>query len=668
MSLSSIIFLLLLVKYSNIESPTMIVLTCLVVVASILLLVAYYLTSFFGFHRKTDVAITKPKVIDDKKMVVEPMQVDKPPVTQESNTIEPKGEKSVEPNDNSSNTKEMETPPLVFLQRSRPNHDDADDKLIDMARARRSVPDVGIPTELTVYKIGGKSIGKYRNWATNHRQLVDLTHMITNGLRHCHNHVTEMLGVQVVQDFIARLHQNANDILTMPINVILSTVTMLGHFLLLSTTVTDNEARKKAMDLIERWVTSPRQLADKRRVSSASDIVQLTGPWLLLKYHMEPYRVFEKLVLESEDFLFAREILRMKEKTQLGEQGRHMDGSYFDGNGMLSFDTLSRLADPNVAYVFGLVVIDGDPTVKAKPDILWAQVNDTISHPAVDKGLFGVNVFKDPDSYTIHTNHNAPYGLRVMPLCKYLRCFTETHHFSVRGLSSRYPFFNRQTMPDNSAQYAVQYRNVLTRASSAPIVTFPNLGLIVAATGNNEPVRMQWQEPSVVRYPREARSVVLKYRQFGILYQTYRIPEFGEYRVNELITVNANLNRLDDLLELENLSSNERYDFYGDRMMSWPTQPMSTSRYLTNIDFSDNDTVKTSTIGVTSPFPKFPIVVHPNIELRLYNDNYVVLYEGDKPRVCCPFECETETNVIKLPEVDVTFEFDREENQWLSTK
>lgn len=663
----------------------MMVVTCLVVVATILLLVAYYLASFFIFYRKTKITRVEQKP-DDKKTEIkasnEPMQIDadkeqanKEQVNVNKEQVDANKISDMqidthneisEPNDNSSNNDEVESqpPPLVYLQRSRVNHDDADDKIIDMARARRSIPDVGIPTELTTYKIGGKTIGKYKNWATNHRRLIDITHTINDGLRHCHNHVTETLGVTVAEDFIVRLHQDPSEILKMPVNAILSTLTMLGHFLLLSTTITRLEMRDKAIGLIRHWVTSPRQLADKRRVSTPSDIVQLTGPWLLAHYHTLSYKEFQSLVLTSEDFLFAREVIHMRLKNQLGEQGRHWDGSYFDGNSMLSFDTLCRLANANLAYVFGLVVIDGNPAIYARPEKLWSRVNDIISHPVVHMGLLGVNVFQDPDSYTIQTNQHAPLGVRVIPLCKYLRCFTETHHFSVRGLSTRLPYFNKQTMPENSPQYIVQYRGVFTQTSSAPIVTFPNQGLVVKHGKDLEPIRLQWSEPSVVRYPHVARCVVFKYRQYGILYQTYKIPEFGDYRITELITVNTDLNLIEDLVLLENESPTMLYNYYSDSKLTWPTGPQKSSLFKTTMDISKADIVTTSTLGIAKPFPTFPISFHPHIELRLINDKYVVLYDENKARICCPFECETESEEIET--ADTKFNYDSEENQWLA--
>lgn len=562
-------------------------------------------------------------------------------------------------------------------------------KTLNLAAARKTIPrPKSLPELLRRYSFGDepRDIGIYENWNRSHIELGDLCDLVTEGLHYAYHNLETQdanLAIAIAEDFIAR-YETA--MMARPMRngalrgfpwgenwyqfSIVST-SMLAYYLLLPITAI---MRPNAVRLINMIISSPRSSLGYAR--DESNMIYMTGPWLLAKH----YGGDLQQALEHSDYKSALDFLNMKFQSTANANGLHRDYSFVAHTSVIAPAYFASMTSPLTLYFYKL-----DPRITVSPDKIYTNMRKIMFHDSLTIGPIGYAGRKDTLRTPISTLP-PDHGIRVMPFARFIRMFTPNLQFSARATRMGMGYYEADRKVSNTAQYWLQYRNVHTSSTSEECV-WPNFGFLQQAplSVNDKGRRRLLDMPPTtattqIYYPTRAKSFVMRYDPYGVLWQDYSVDRLGEVDIRECIIIEHG-RRVIVRVRIVNRSTRDAYHYYGaynGHPMPFEIPAQSRRSFQTVFDLNaETDTLD----GVHSEMIDFdsvsdlPIKLANNIVIRDVGSKYAILYDRGEAKVCSPYELQRECNYLpirvekrdengKTQVSHIIFKFNRDVNQY----
>lgn len=542
----------------------------------------------------------------------------------------------------------------------------AQSQRFSLANARANVRPISvIHDDFKNYKFDfNQTTGVHADWHTNEQTLKKMCDMLTDGLRYVHHNAANVSSPTAVRDVRLVLAVTENFIMRYKIKLdahptplvavpwgsdskpfIIDSTCMLAHYLLLEQNVT---LKQEAVELIFKLINSPVRAFNT--LIEKYNVLRLVGPWILAKY----LNGEGEAAANTTDYRNAIAHAKIGVRHVKTEKGSHMDHSFYDRNLGLFYKNLQNICDDKVLYYYGF-----DTKLVHTPVSEWDAVKSIILHPTVKFGNIGMLGKSHDSKYSTYEKSN--YGVKVMPFSGYIRYFTKDRQFNVRAQKTHLAYYEGDRTSKDMAQYWVQYRNVHSAVSTEPN-KFPDIGFInkAAQTGRVETASTQ------PYFPTKAKSFVVAYKHFGVMYQEYEIAEFGDFTVFELIVINTATQVVDVKLKIVNKES-EDLNYYGANITKYVVPAKGTKTYTTVMNMK-NDTIQTEEL---TEFPRFPYTLDTGVEVReVASIKSYMLYENDLPVVWMPYDWEYELSNLAYNTDGVyeLFTFDTKNNQYMNVK
>lgn len=508
-----------------------------------------------------------------------------------------------------------------------------------------------------------QSTGVHADWGTNEQTLKKMCEMLTDGLRYVHHNggVSSPTAAQnvrlvlaVTENFIMRYKIK---LASYPVPLAaapwgsdwkpfcIDSTCMLAHYLLLERNAT---LKHEAVELILSLIDSPVRMFNL--LMEPFDMLRLVGPWILAKY----FNGGGNAAANTTDYKTAMGQAKIVVRHVKTDKGAHMDHSFYDRNLGLFYKNLQIMCDDKVLYYYGF-----DTNLAHTPVSEWDAVKSIILHPTVMYGNIGMLGKRHDLKYI--TYEKSKYGIKVMPFSGYIRYFTKDRMFNVRAQKSHLAYYEGDRTSKDMAQYWVQYRNIHS-AVSKEATKFPDIGFINKAAENGR-VEMSSAE---VYFPSHAKSFVVAYRHFGVMYQEYKIDEFGDFTVFELIVINTETEVVDVKLKIVNKET-EELNYYGANITKYVVPANGTKTYTTVMNMK-NDAIETDEL---TEFPSFPYTLETGVVVReVPSVKSYMLYENDLPVVWMPYDWDYELPnlVYNTDDMYELFTFDAKNNQYMNVK
>jgi hypothetical protein len=317
-------------------------------------------------------------------------------------------------------------------------------------------------------------------------------------------------------------------------------------------------------------------------------------------------------------------------------------------------DYLSTFVSPLVDYFYKF-----DTSIRITPGTKWEATKNILLHPKIPVSF--MPVFGRKTTHRAEINTSSPYGIAVLPFCRYIRYFTQTYQFAVRAQVPWLGFYEADQNSNTQTQYWVQYRNIHT-INDDTTLTYPNIGFI-NPTQNVELIKISstTTTTSVFYAEPDAKSFVLIYNNFGVLYQEYNICQFGDFKVKECIIIDANINIITETIMIEN--GNSVTGFYDTGLQKHEIQidQVAIYRMIFNLNNGDKNTEPWSS------FPSSNIQLDDDTFVNTYRDNYIFLSYKMQPKICAPYLLDYELPTItdKIGDIIRLCRFDSKENQYI---
>lgn len=306
------------------------------------------------------------------------------------------------------------------------------------------------------------------------------------------------------------------------------------------------EALTMILQLIE---TPTRSLGVDRGTANS---VYMFGPWILANYFVG----LQQKCVENPSYRYVQEFSNLIEQSEPLRKGFHEDGTFVEHETVLGWGYLRNMSSylTNYAYAF-------DGTIAAtKPKEKWDYVARLILHPTVDRGPPGMlnrdNTFKS-FAYPL-----AALGVVAIPTSRFLRYNTLNCRFVARAVTAGLGYYESDTETTTGAQYWVQCRLPFMAKSKSDLPPYNEaFGLFgeYDDSANRQYIALPSPKNTTthIKYPSsDSWSFVGAYKNVGFLYQEYTVPEFGQFRVYELIVVNGFSSNVQCVMVVENRSPN----------------------------------------------------------------------------------------------------------------
>lgn len=553
------------------------------------------------------------------------------------------------------------------------------DNASEFAKLRECMTSDAYPSTLESYTLGAETTGLFDNWHRDTVALGDICDTITQAIRYVIRHPEErerrVFVVCVCEDFVARyrdaLSFGHDEISRIPwgsnwYQFSVNSTCMLAHYLILEESTSMSDV---AADLILRIIAHPcKSLGYERRNVNA---LYMLGPWLIASL----YRGKKLEVLrQHEDVRFCYALIDMRVIYGKSENGLHLDNSYLAHDGVLAFQYLFNLSSCVTSYWFPLFVDN-------KMNAVIENVKTCVLHPTVDRAPIGINGRKGDHHALVHKHERL--GVYVMPLSRFLRFFTDRHAFYMRAQVNGIAFFESDRKIDDTAQYWVQHRAVFTKLTEKKL-HFPNVGIISNASRANEPLKIESKTKTTnAFFPNEARSFVFAHADKAIVWQHYRIDEFGDYALTERVTIDVARSLIRIHAIVDNTGASELRYCGATESPSSLIEPKleeykiaaKSKRAIETIFSLKDDTVKSRALDDAEGDdekepPEKPFDDDDDYSVRV-NDGFAILKHRDRPILACPIDDgglgKTETRVVFARDEDgrcAFFEHNEISNQY----
>lgn len=518
--------------------------------------------------------------------------------------------------------------------------------------------------------------GIHTNWDTDGKSLSEMCDMLTEGLRYVHHHggvfkaaasqkavKNARLVLAVTENFIIRYKQKLDAIQPKPLvgtpwggsdwkAFSIDSACMLAHYLLLGESAA---LKREAVDLILMVIERP-TAAFNMTTPRRSNILRMVGPWILAKY----LNGEGDAAANTDDYKKAMDQAKVVVRHGATEKGTHMDHSFYEHELGVVYKYLESLCDDKTLYYYGF-----DTKLVQTPVPEWNTVKSILLHPTIKYG--NVGLLGRIRTLTYDTYDKSKYGIEVMPLSGYIRYFTKDRQFSVRAQIKHLACYEADKTVDDMAQYWVQYRNIHS-ADSTNTIKFPDIGFINKAAQTKR-VALPITKPNVdvqTYKPAHAKSFVAAYKHFGVMYQEYKIEEFGNFTVYEFIVINTTTKVVDIKLKIVNNEATE-LNYYGAKTDTHVVPANGTKTYTTTMNM-ESGAIETKDLA---EFPSFPYTLDTGVVIKeVASIKSYILYENNVPVVWIPYDWSYELPnlVYTVDSMYEIFTFDTEKNQYMNVK
>nr|WOJ45408.1 odv-e66 [Apis mellifera nudivirus] len=531
-----------------------------------------------------------------------------------------------------------------------------------------------MPEPLRNYAFGEQieDTGIYPNWYKSEIELGNLCINITTGLWYAyHNPNTQdaYYAIAVAEDFIERYEKKLSGARKTQDGRLnrfpwgsnwyqfsITSTSMLAYYLLLPINGT---MRMTAVKIINMIMVNPKLSLGFNRDSA--NMVYMAGPWLLAKY-------FEGSItsaVESREYKDVLNFVRIQNKTTALDEGLHPDGSFIAHRSIVSPGYFSTLVSSTTLYFYKL-----DTQIVNSPERQYNTIKRIIFHDKIPIGPIGYS--SRSSNMSCKTSElEGDYGIRIMPFARFLRMFTPNLQFSVRAAREKMGYYEADKRVFNTAQYWIHYRNVHTQKSNAECV-WPNFGFIQREDQHSLIELPSRTQTTDIYYPTSARSFVMRYDPYGILWQKYQINELAyNVKITECIII-EHTRRIEININIVN-ESDHGYNYYGavnskPTPFSIPSNSSKSFRTIFQLDEKTDTLVDIQTeIMIDDENLQLPITLNKNVVIRDFTNKYVVLYDDDKAKVCAPYELPRETYYLPVKleyNKHVAFHYNRDVNQY----
>lgn len=504
---------------------------------------------------------------------------------------------------------------------------------LNIEAARKSILDAEFPPLLRKYTFNTTDTGIFKDWNTSHISLGNMCNLITSGLQYAINHpdtADARLAILIAENFMIRYRDRLNQV---PLNKIpwgtnwyqfsVSSTKMLAYYLLLPYTALKDIASSIILMIIE----NPKKSLGYNRDGPNS--LYLSGPYLLAKNVLNEV----DSVFNTPEYKYVLDFVALPTERIQGVDGLHMDHTYLFHSGTVAYSYLASLDSDTTNYFYEL-----DTKIHTKPSVVWRNIKNIIYHPTISVSNMGI--YGRLANLQLSHNTSSPFGIKVMPLQKYIRYFTKDYQFSMRGQVPWISYYEADEQNYSQAMYWTQYRNVHTK-NSVPELQFPDAGFIC-----NDNVTKLIDIPSTTTTTEafktpNAESFVLAYSQYGILWQKYSIDKFGPQTITELVVIDSKKNTITIDLIIENTQEGNNTVYYSSdvevtiddyRKKLKPLAVNKLQHFQTKFNLKLG-TVKTSIVSETKAL--LPLILDNNISVTA-SDIYGLLNIKDSPKILCP--------------------------------
>lgn len=459
----------------------------------------------------------------------------------------------------------------------------------------------------------------------------------------------------IVEEFINNVMKYGDMIKSLPEDLQDWCFTFLGYYLL----IPKHGIVPSTRDKVASFTLSVLDAPSKFMVEYPERAISMIGPWLLAKFHtMRKYKDFEKILTEDPEYTHIAEFLRTKIVHHAYEAGRHADGAFYDYVRSFRTDQLRELTDNLYAYTYKL-----PHNVQYKPINAWMKLSDILSHSTITVGMPGINLMVYKDRRETYNHPNASLGLKIIQSAKYLRMNLPDKRYAVCGMMKKMPFFDSLLTANNPnlIRYRVQRRN-WDNVSSPVQVNSQEPGFVIC---NINPITVPDNE-RIVKYPKTAKAGVIVYKNIGLLYQEYFIPELGNYHVRELIYMNVDSRTVELLIEIKNTGNEDcRYVANYGEFIRIPANGIITIETVNNgATVTIHDSTRAPNLKLNDD-----VMIMDNIRLLCHvgrHSEAMVLYDNNKPVACDFLEEHGLHNPaeIELPTGTTTFVYNPDIGNW----
>lgn len=529
-----------------------------------------------------------------------------------------------------------------------------------------------VPTgQQSVFELDDLSVllKNYRQWKIDSMGLQSLCQMLIQCLEYCMHHAHET-NVHVnryyhmIEQFIERYDAEMRKLASskkpfwgkdwFPFSI--TSTILLAYYLLLPL---DSRLKQRqiAAKLILYIIPNPNQSLLYPRSNIYS--IAMAGPWLVAHNELNTLPEARKNIafLKTIDYLKFNIVENMK------DEGLHRDMSYYAHNLIFSPGILLGIDSPLLQTI--LVTSPSEDYRILFGKLL--RLKEILHHPTIPRTLLGCN--NRSDSLLGLTSKSSPLGIKVLPISKFLRYYTERFYFAVRGQCHWLGFYESDIVHNANAQYWVQYRSRQSIFTPASTRSIHNRGFIQKASTTKAKIFMP-ESTSQIYFPKSAKSFVMQYKQYGLCYQEYTIPEFGNYTVTELIRIDSNTEIIVLTVRIENRETEALYYYMDTTKESAITLPPGKTTIL---EITLADLEKTNIIQSFPLYDKqhsLPLSATTNaFNIRLINDNFHVLIDEKNHPILLTFysiDKETDRITATVDNARITFAFNVRHNQYMS--
>lgn len=544
---------------------------------------------------------------------------------------------------------------------------------LNLARARRYITKAANPPpELTDYTLTlhKPSTTIFASWDSDSTDLQNICNTMCIAVRYLHTlqqsskkpnpypYDEENRIKLKVNDFVNRLVLKFNNITNYnkdpwgkkwyPFSCILCP--FLAHYLLLEGAAYADSAATIILNIIN----TPLLTLGSQRKTYASTLL---GPWLLA-HHIKKTL---KTAVQHEDYKKARDSMLASITTKPYDNGVHMDGTIFHYEPpVFTYNTFrDTINDRNTYYFYMDSSLNNQVTIRD----MWDIVMKKITHPNINLGLVGI--YGRIGTNEAYINPQASYGIEILPFARFIRYNTKSHQFSARGQDKNIACYQMDHSIQNLAKYWVQYRKVHKSGDKAQKLTYPTPGLIYHSQNKNDVKRPFVDNKNKVEslMPIQAESYVMRYKNYGILYNTYEI-DFEVYIVTEYIIINSELNTITIYMQVDNKQTYKlEYITHDDQTVAIAEK--AKTLIITTYDLNKNEATHKLETFELETYAGFFGDSKIYIEKHDKSDNYI-LYDEKRPKVLFPMKQQVESVdiTVNINNEDRLFKFNFKNNQY----
>jgi hypothetical protein len=517
-----------------------------------------------------------------------------------------------------------------------------------------------LPSEAGMYDFDSAPMPIYPNWNSDIQQTEKAFQFLLIIIRHANftpSSLTGLFSLAIADDMVLRIVTLLD---TWTEDKYLWSINenwwffciLLPHTLAMYCCLKNVSNAEKAAKLILKIIKNP-YLTLKDRTVNGTNATHMGYSWLIAKYVLGD----ADMAIKDPTYIKLQNENALDMITERGADGLHRDTSYWFHKGLPTTKYLEVLNDE---YARGLYEFDTQWPHKVKTIV--NRIRSITYHRDVSLGSMAI-YGRNPTLRVDGVSSQSEYGIRILPFARYLRYYLPNRQFSIRLQQANMPFFEADRTKYIQGQYWAQYRNVLTSQDSDSL-KFPDVGFI------NDSADTQLKEvdgKTMPHYPStNSKSYVMRYKNYGLAYQEYTIPEFGKYRVYERIIVDANNQFIEIFISIQNPNDSIPITFYDTSLTGHNIGVNEEKSFLMKFNVKNNSRLTTEVTPVERPKEQFEL--NDNVKIVNVDRQNNILLDAGIPKVCAPYNLPIEVAVIVAPYENISylFQFDARTNQYIS--